>query len=98
MNVLNVRYDVYGGVPDDLVRSELPLSITVSHRFGTSRLVFRTARRLYRILVRVGQFEICDCAPIRFFKMLKKLEIHPKMTGRGRCDVPEPAEEKNSLR
>jgi hypothetical protein len=41
---------VYGGVPDDLVRSELPLSITVSHRFGTLPFVFRTERRLYRIL------------------------------------------------
>jgi hypothetical protein len=45
MNVLNVRYDVYGGVPDDLVRS----SITISRRFGTLPLLFRTARRLYRI-------------------------------------------------
>jgi hypothetical protein len=45
MNVLNVRYDVYGGVPDDLVRS----SITISRRFGTRRPVFRTMGSLYRI-------------------------------------------------
>ena len=45
MNVLNVRYDVYGGVPDDLARS----SITISRRFGTSRSVFRTRGSLYRI-------------------------------------------------
>jgi hypothetical protein len=44
MNVLNVRYDVYGGVPDDLALSELPLSITVSGWFGIRPFVFRAGR------------------------------------------------------
>jgi hypothetical protein len=29
----------------------------------------------------VGLFQIADCAAIRFFKMLKKLEILPKLAG-----------------
>src|SRR6202453_4920581 len=79
MNALNVRYDVYGGVPADLVRS----SITISRQFGTRPRVFRTARPLYRILLYVGQFQIGDCRLIRFFKMLNKLEILSKVVGGG---------------
>jgi hypothetical protein len=34
MNVLNVRYDVYGGVPTVLACSEPPPDMTVSFSFG----------------------------------------------------------------
>jgi hypothetical protein len=81
MNVLNVRYDVYGGVPDDLARSELPLSITVP--IGSEHLCsYSASRRNYTVFgARVGQFQIGDCALIRFSKMLKELEVLPKLAG-----------------
>src|SRR5258708_35875580 len=35
----------------------------------------------------VGLFQMRDCALIRFFKMLKKLEILPKLVSRGGSNV-----------
>jgi hypothetical protein len=37
-----------------------------------------------------------DCSLIRFFKMLKKLEIHPRLAGYGGRNVSASAWEKNS--
>jgi hypothetical protein len=91
MNVLNVRYDVYGGVPDDLARS----SITISRRFGTPPS-YSALRGHYTVLWSSGgQFQIYDCALIRFFKMLNKLEIHPRRAGDGGRNVFASAWEKN---
>jgi hypothetical protein len=38
-------------------------------------------------MVAGGLFQIGYCSLIRFFKMLKKLEIIPKLAGRGGWDV-----------
>src|ERR1700749_3630752 len=91
MNVLNVRYDVYGGVPDDLARS----SITISRRFGM-RASYSAPWGPYTVFVAlVGLFQMDDCVVIRVFKMLKELEILPRSVCVRGCDVPAFVQEKN---
>jgi hypothetical protein len=46
-------------------------------------------------MVPVGLFQIRHCSLIRFFKMLKKLEILPKFVGCGGRNVSSSAWDKN---